>query len=81
MTSRVQLCYQECLQWTREERRLLSRLLLESLAPFEDDDVAQAWEDEIAKRIAELDSGQVQLIPAEVVHQELQAIIDEYKRK
>ena len=39
------------------------------------EEIAKAWEEEIARRIAVIDSGQAQLIPAEEVFAEIDAII------
>jgi putative addiction module component (TIGR02574 family) len=44
------------------------------------DEIAKAWEDEIARRIALIDSGQARLIPAEEVFAEIDAIITEHEK-
>ena len=47
-----------------EERAQLASFLLETLDPIDSGDVAQAWEAEIKARWAEIERGDVQLIPA-----------------
>lgn len=64
------------LELSRDERARLAQRLLESL----DDDVAEepdaveaAWADEIARRVAELEAGTAELIPAEQVFAEIRS--------
>jgi putative addiction module component (TIGR02574 family) len=47
-----------------EERAQLASFLLETLEPTDSGDVTQAWEIEIKTRWAEIERGDVQLIPA-----------------
>ncbi|TAJ80546.1 MAG: addiction module antitoxin RelB [Gallionellaceae bacterium] len=47
-----------------EERAQLASFLLETLEPSDSGDVAQAWEVETKVRWAEIERGDVQLIPA-----------------
>ena len=47
-----------------EERAQLASFLLETLEPSESGDVSQAWEAEIKARWAEIERGDVELIPA-----------------
>lgn len=47
-----------------EERAQLASFLLETLEPTESSDVSQAWEAEIQTRWAEIERGDVKLIPA-----------------
>jgi putative addiction module component (TIGR02574 family) len=70
----------QALQLTPRERSELAHRLFESLdGPAEDtpEAIAQAWDEEIARRIAEIDSGKAELIPGEQVFAE----IDEMLRK
>lgn len=39
------------------------------------EEIAKAWEEEIARRVVEIDSGRMRLIPAEEVFAEVDAII------
>jgi len=45
--------------------------LIESLDPHTDDDVAAAWEAEIARRVSEIDNGEITLIPWEEVRRRM----------
>ena len=47
-----------------EERAQLASFLLETLEPTDSGDVTQAWETEIKARWAEIERGEVKLIPA-----------------
>ncbi|MDD4911165.1 MAG: addiction module protein [Sideroxydans sp.] len=47
-----------------EERAQLASFLLETLEPTDSGDVTQAWEIEIKARWAEIERGEVKLIPA-----------------
>jgi putative addiction module component (TIGR02574 family) len=47
-----------------EERAQLASFLLETLEPSDSGDVSQAWEAEIKTRWAEIERGDVKLIPA-----------------
>ena len=42
--------------------------------------IAKAWEEEIARRVDELESGRMQLIPGEEVFAEIDAIITEQEK-
>lgn len=65
----------EAMKLPPEERADLADWLWISVAPREE--VKVAWEAEIARRIAEIDAGAVELIPDE----EVMASIDEALRK
>lgn len=56
------------------DRARLARRLIESLD--EDSAVEAAWENEIAKRVARIESGETTLIPAEEVLAKAQSLID-----
>jgi putative addiction module component (TIGR02574 family) len=53
------------------DRATLAGLLIESLDPAPEPNVEAAWSEEIARRLAELDAGTVELIPWEEVRAEL----------
>jgi putative addiction module component (TIGR02574 family) len=64
------------LELPRAERARLAQRLVASLDEGEDEDpaaVEAAWEEEIARRVAELESGAVEAIPAEQVFAEVRA--------
>jgi putative addiction module component (TIGR02574 family) len=54
-------------QLSESERAELALSLIESLDGPADPDVEEAWRREIARRIEEIDRGQVQLIPGDEV--------------
>jgi putative addiction module component (TIGR02574 family) len=66
--------FADALELPEEARAELARSLLASLDGEEDGldpgEVAAAWREEIARRVAHLDAGEVELIPADVVFRE-----------
>jgi putative addiction module component (TIGR02574 family) len=63
----------------QDREQLLARLIrdlepVEKLSPAEIDD---AWDKEISRRLGEIDSGKVKLVPAEEVFAKIQARLDE----
>ena len=58
-----------------EDRACLAEALLESLQEKSDADAEAAWEREIERRVAEIESGAVKLVAAEDVHAEARRLI------
>jgi putative addiction module component (TIGR02574 family) len=58
-----------------EDRARLAEELLESLQWEADADAEAAWDREIERRVGEIESGTVRLIPAEEVHTEGRRLI------
>lgn len=58
-----------------EDRARLAEELLESLQGEADADAEAAWDQEIERRVAEIEAGVVRLIPAEEVHAEARRLI------
>jgi len=58
-----------------EDRARLAEELIESLGGEADADAEAAWSREIERRVAEIESGSVRLIPAEEVHAEARRLI------
>ena len=54
---------EQALKLPPEARAAIAGLLLESLDSQVDEDAAERWDEEIAKRIRELESGRVAAIP------------------
>jgi putative addiction module component (TIGR02574 family) len=54
-----------------QDRATLAGLLIESLETERDAGVEEAWRDEIARRLTELDSGAVKTVPWETVRAKL----------
>lgn len=66
---------QQALNLTPEERARLAEVLLESLRDSPQSDIEAAWEQEVARRVAEIENGSVPLIPiAEVLAQARSAL-------
>ena len=68
MASSLQAVEAAALELSPEERAQLAQRLLSSLA--RDPDVEAAWDAEIRRRVAELESGVMDTIPAEEVFAE-----------
>lgn len=58
-------------QLAPEERAQLASFLLETQEPSDSGDISQAWEAEISARWAEIEEGNVELIPATEVFAEV----------
>lgn len=71
MTRDLKELFQEAAQLSEQDRATLAGLLIESLDPKSESDVEQAWAEEIARRVAELDAGTVETIPWAQVREEL----------
>lgn len=63
MSIEVSKLLEKALSLSVEEQEALAESLISSLGGKVDDDVQAAWETEIGKRLAELDSGKVKTIP------------------
>jgi putative addiction module component (TIGR02574 family) len=70
MTSKTQELLDEALKLPVEERACLADLLLDSLDPMLPK-VEEAWADEVAKRLTEIDAGLAVLIPWEDLRRQL----------
>lgn len=62
MSSRLEVLETEVMKLTLEERAYLADRLLASLS--EDSEIEEAWAVEVERRIAEIESGRVQVVPA-----------------
>lgn len=58
-----------------DERAALANTLLDSLEPA-DESVQAAWDQEVARRIKNLDEGKAVTVPWEELHHELLAILN-----
>jgi len=77
MTPSTTKLLENAMQLTDRERAELAASLIESLDPTVDDDWQSAWDDEIARRVKELDDGTVTPIPWSKVRAKLQGKLDE----
>lgn len=74
MTSDAKKLLDDVLRLPTADRAEIAGLLIDSLEEGADADVQQAWSNEIAKRLAELDNGSVKPVPwAEVRRRMIQA--------
>jgi len=66
----------------KERSELVHRLIvsLDGEPEGTREEIAKAWEEEIARRVAEIDVGRMQLIPAEEVFAEIDTIIAEHEK-
>jgi putative addiction module component (TIGR02574 family) len=60
-----------------EERAALANTLLDSLETT-DQSVQEAWDEEVARRIADLKAGKAVTVPWEQLHRELLAMVNEH---
>jgi len=63
------------------ERAELAAVLLESLEPPADVDVEHAWREEVARRVAAIDAGEVEMVPWDQVREQLIARLNERTAK
>lgn len=74
-TATLERLRSELLMLSEPERAELARELIKSLDTTSDDGVEEAWDREILKRIAEIDSGQAKLLDREEFRKRMQARI------
>lgn len=73
----------KAMKLTPHERSELAHRLLVSLDGEPEgtpEEIAKAWDEEIARRVADMEAGRTQWIPAEEVFKEVDAIIAEHGR-
>lgn len=63
--------FREASELPERDRATLAGLLIESLEADPEPDVEAAWSDEIKRRVADLDAGNVETIPWEEVRRRL----------
>jgi putative addiction module component (TIGR02574 family) len=71
---------EEVRELSRPDREQLLARLIRDLEPVENLSAAEiesAWDNEIARRLEEVDSGKVKAVPAEEVFARIQAKLDE----
>ena len=77
MTVSLETVEKAALQLPAEERAELIERLIDTVLPAPP--LHPAWEAEIARRVAELDAGLVESIPAEKVFAQLRAMIEAHE--
>lgn len=63
MASRAENLLREALELPDSERAEIAGALIDSLDPAAEAEVEQAWRAEVARRVADLDAGNVQAVP------------------
>ena len=61
----------EALKLSRKARAALASSLIDSLDDVEDEDAEAAWQDEIARRLEELDAGTTKSVPWSEVRRQI----------
>ena len=83
MGARLKEIEEQAMQLTPRERSELAHRLIVSLDGEPEDTpeaIAKAWDEEIARRVADMEAGRTQWIPAEEVFKEVDAIIAGHRR-
>ena len=73
----------QALKLSIKERSELAHRLIVSLDGEPEgtpEEIAKAWDEEIARRVADIDAGRTRLIPAEDVFAEIDKIIAEHEK-
>jgi putative addiction module component (TIGR02574 family) len=71
MSKDVIALFRDASELSDRDRATLAGLLIESLEADAEPDVEAAWSDEIKRRVADLDAGDVETIPWEEVRRRL----------
>lgn len=79
MTQQARELLQKALALSTEERMALVRVLIESFDGVTEEDVERSWEEEISRRISDLDSGKARTVPWEEVQKRIAARLDHGK--
>ncbi len=76
MSPEVSDLLKRALALTVDERAALANTLLDSLEET-DESVQAAWDEEVARRMQDLQAGKAVTVPREELHQELVAMLNE----
>jgi putative addiction module component (TIGR02574 family) len=71
MTDKSQVVLEEALKLTASERAEVAEQLIASLDEAPDTDVEQAWQEEVQRRLQQIERGEVKTIPWEEVQRQL----------
>jgi putative addiction module component (TIGR02574 family) len=71
MSKDVTALFRDASELSERDRATLAGLLIESLEADAEPDVEAAWSDEIKRRVADIDAGNVETIPWEEVRRRL----------
>jgi putative addiction module component (TIGR02574 family) len=81
MTEQASHLLQKALALSAKERADLASSLIDSLDPTVDEGVSNAWDQEIARRISDLDSGRAKTVPWEEVRGRLSSKLSNDKQE
>ncbi|HKN74342.1 MAG TPA: addiction module protein [Candidatus Acidoferrum sp.] len=81
MTEQASNLLQKALSLSEEERADLACSLIDSLDPTVDEGATRAWNEEIARRISDLDSGRARTVPWEEVRGRLSSKLSNGKQE
>ena len=71
MTQKSQILLEAALKLTANERAEVAEQLIASLDEVPDTDVEQAWQEEVQRRLGQIERGEVKTIPWEEVQKRL----------
>jgi putative addiction module component (TIGR02574 family) len=71
MTQKSQVVLEEALKLSATERAEVAEQLISSLDEIPDTDVEQAWQEEVQRRLQQVERGEVKTIPWEEVQRRL----------
>lgn len=83
MTTTLKEIEAQAMALSARERGELARRLIASLDGEPEDspeEIAKAWDEEIARRVADMEAGRTQWIPAEQVFAEIDALIATHRK-
>jgi putative addiction module component (TIGR02574 family) len=75
MPMTVEQIIEEARHWSREQVAELVDRLASTLQSEVDPKIEEAWKQETRRRLAELESGQVQAVPGEIVAERIRKIV------
>jgi len=82
MTQRSLELLQQALSLTEEERADIVASLLNSLEASPDPDAESLWQEEVSRRVSDLDSGKAKTIPWQHVQSQVSAVLQHgYKKR
>ena len=80
MSDQASKLFDQAMQLSEADRGDLAALLLESIEPESEEEVAAAWEAEIRQRVKNIDEGKVKMIPEAEFHRRVQETLDAISR-
>ena len=81
MTEQTSNLLQKALALSEEERADLACSLIDSLDATVDEDAMSAWDQEIAQRVSDLDSGQAKTVPWEELRSRISSKLSNGKQE